>query len=106
MAAYTCSTCKKSVKLRVDLGSTAELHQNLRSGYGPSLVSTEEVRDMINYADRDRRLSAEVIRLRAQIIYIEVQQKLLKEHKIKLHSLLSPFRRIPNETLSRIFEYV
>ncbi|KIK54721.1 hypothetical protein GYMLUDRAFT_206192, partial [Collybiopsis luxurians FD-317 M1] len=107
MAVHTCSTCKRSVKPRVDFGSTAELHQNLRSGYGPSFVSTQEVRGMINLVDRDiEDCQAEVIRLRAQITYFEVQQELLKVHKMKLRSLLSPVRKIPNETLSRIVEYV
>ncbi|KIK54723.1 hypothetical protein GYMLUDRAFT_48435 [Collybiopsis luxurians FD-317 M1] len=62
---------------------------------------------MITSADKDiADYQAEVIRLRAQITYIEVQQELLEEHKMKLQSLLSPVRKIPNETLSRIFEYV
>ncbi|KAE9408432.1 hypothetical protein BT96DRAFT_698741 [Gymnopus androsaceus JB14] len=47
----------------------------------------------------------EVMRLQSEIIYIQEQQKRLRDYRMKVHSLSSPTREIPNEVLASIFDY-
>ncbi|KAF9060539.1 hypothetical protein BDP27DRAFT_1370454 [Rhodocollybia butyracea] len=81
-----------------DIGySPEELHaldKELRYEFGPFVITLErvkEVRTMLALADIEARSTSEV--------------ELVKTQRVKLLSLLSPMRKLPNETLLHIFQH-
>ncbi|KIK52728.1 hypothetical protein GYMLUDRAFT_233298 [Collybiopsis luxurians FD-317 M1] len=61
---------------------------------------------MLLLSDRDLEdYESEIARLQTQLVYVEAQRERLRDYRTKLRSLRSPIRRIPNEVLSRIFEF-
>ncbi|KAE9406621.1 hypothetical protein BT96DRAFT_223414 [Gymnopus androsaceus JB14] len=101
-----CSRCKNPVfKPRINV-NTAELYTKLRSEFGTAVYRPQDVQEMLLLSDRDlENYESEIIRLKSQIFYVEAQKKRLQDYKVKLRSLMSPIRQLPNETLGRIFEF-
>ncbi|KAE9406603.1 hypothetical protein BT96DRAFT_222752 [Gymnopus androsaceus JB14] len=100
-----CSRCKNPVFTPRINANTAELYTKLRSEYGTAF-EMQEVQEMLLLSDRDLEdYESEIIRLKSQILYVEAQKKRLIDYKQRLRSLLSPTRRLPNETLGRVFEF-
>ncbi|KAE9404097.1 hypothetical protein BT96DRAFT_438501 [Gymnopus androsaceus JB14] len=101
-----CSKCQNpAFKPRVNVNSS-ELYMKFRSESGPFALKTQEVDDIILLCDRDLEdYEAEVMRLQAQILFVQGQQTRLRNHKTKILSLNSPIRKLPNEVLALIFDY-
>lgn len=92
----------------------ADVRRRLRSEHGPAVQSQDEISNMLALVDKDLddckaeidRLQSELHRLHSHAVALENQRQRLERHKACLHSLRSPFRRLPNEILRRIFIYV
>ncbi|KAE9408955.1 hypothetical protein BT96DRAFT_787040, partial [Gymnopus androsaceus JB14] len=64
-----------------------------------------DIRELILLSEKDLDdYDTEIVHLQSQIVYVQEQKKLLNEYKTGLQSLLSPFRKLPNEILCIIFE--
>lgn len=86
--------------------NTAELYTKLRSEFGTGVYKPEDVQEMLLLSNRDlENYESEIIRLKSQILYVESQKKRLHDYRVKLRSLLSPVRQLPNETLGLIFGF-
>ncbi|KAE9399362.1 hypothetical protein BT96DRAFT_820689, partial [Gymnopus androsaceus JB14] len=84
----------------------AGLRARWRSEHGPAVHSEAETTAALADVDKDiEDCDAEVDRLQSQIIFIRNQRKRLEEYKTCLRFLRSPIRKIPNETLLRIFDF-
>ncbi|KAF9059858.1 hypothetical protein BDP27DRAFT_443246 [Rhodocollybia butyracea] len=100
------------LQIRVNLGSTelSELERELRSEFGPSVVSSEraeELKEILALANKDiEDHDSELARLHGEIKMVEAEKQRLESQRAKLHSLLSPMRKLPNETLLRILQCV
>ncbi|KIK57507.1 hypothetical protein GYMLUDRAFT_146489, partial [Collybiopsis luxurians FD-317 M1] len=65
-----------------------------------------EMTGVLAAVDKDiEDCDAEEDRLRSRIIYIRNQRRRLQEYKVLLRFLRSPVRRLPSETMLRIFDY-
>ncbi|KAE9408336.1 hypothetical protein BT96DRAFT_849478 [Gymnopus androsaceus JB14] len=98
-----CSRCRNPLKPRVDLSSAELMNATSSPKFEPFI---QEVEAMLFLAYQDGKdYEAELIRLRSHITHIETQQVRLENHRRQLQSLISPLRKLPNETLAHIFEY-
>ncbi|KAE9384624.1 hypothetical protein BT96DRAFT_791463, partial [Gymnopus androsaceus JB14] len=52
-----------------------------------------------------RDCESEIHRLRSRIIFLQNQHRRLEEYKASLRFLVSPIRKLPNETTLCIFDY-
>ncbi|KAF9060843.1 hypothetical protein BDP27DRAFT_1429606 [Rhodocollybia butyracea] len=97
--------------LRVNLSSEelSSLYNDLRFEFGPYVVTPERasgLRPILALADKDiKEHELEVARITKHLRIIQKETKRLKTQRAALLSLLSPMRRLPNETLLRIFEH-
>ncbi|KAF9075343.1 hypothetical protein BDP27DRAFT_1315912 [Rhodocollybia butyracea] len=100
-----CSVCgRKIIEPRVNLSPTelAELKTILRLEFGPFVVNpvrAEELKRTLALADKD------IEDIESNVVCLRDQQR-LEHQRATLRSILSGMRRLPNETLLRIFEYV
>ncbi|KAF9073305.1 hypothetical protein BDP27DRAFT_1289483 [Rhodocollybia butyracea] len=90
---------KEVIKPLAKFGSRelAELRTELRSEYGPFVVNparAQALKEILAFADKESEEACLHDRLR------------LEKRVEILRSILSPMRRLPNESLLRIFEYV
>ncbi|KIK52714.1 hypothetical protein GYMLUDRAFT_207835, partial [Collybiopsis luxurians FD-317 M1] len=99
-----CPRCKNpAFKPRCNV-NTAELLSKLRSDFGPTSSPRAEIEETLLLLDKDMAdYESEIVHLQSQILYVEAQMKRLFKYKAKYQLLLSPIRRLPNETLERIF---
>ncbi|KIK52720.1 hypothetical protein GYMLUDRAFT_105328, partial [Collybiopsis luxurians FD-317 M1] len=66
----------------------------------------DEVEEMILSLNRDMAdYESEIAHLQSQILFVEAQKKRLLDYKRSLQFLLSPIRRLPNETLGGVFTF-
>ncbi|KAE9404457.1 hypothetical protein BT96DRAFT_813556, partial [Gymnopus androsaceus JB14] len=83
-----------------------EIRRRLRSEYGSGVQSEAEISGVLADVDKDLEdCDAEFRRLQSRIIALQNRRKRLEEYKISLRFLRSPIRRLPNETILRIFDY-
>ncbi|KIK52721.1 hypothetical protein GYMLUDRAFT_250977 [Collybiopsis luxurians FD-317 M1] len=74
--------------------------------FGPASSPRDEVEEMILLLNRDLADSeSEIAHLQSRILFAEVQKKRLLDYKKSLQFLLSPIRRLLNETLGRVFTF-
>ncbi|KAF9063253.1 hypothetical protein BDP27DRAFT_1271092, partial [Rhodocollybia butyracea] len=67
----------------------------------------DELKKALALADKDiEDHDSEVDRLQTQIVFVQGEKKRLETQRAKLRSLLSPVRKLPNETLLHILQYV
>ncbi|KAF9060844.1 hypothetical protein BDP27DRAFT_1429607 [Rhodocollybia butyracea] len=102
-----CAGCAKP--LRIDLSSKklSSLDNELRFEFGPFVITPEqakEVRTMLALADKD--IEDHAFCLHKETMVVQAEMKRLETQRAKLCALLSPTRKLPNETLLRIFEHV
>ncbi|KAE9386341.1 hypothetical protein BT96DRAFT_1026274 [Gymnopus androsaceus JB14] len=93
---------EQTFRLRSNLDFVALL-ERLRCEHGPAVTDVTGI-----LADVDKDLEdceAEVGRLQSRIIALHNQHRLLEQYRTYLRSFRSPIRRLPNETVLRIFEY-
>ncbi|KAF9061633.1 hypothetical protein BDP27DRAFT_1485852 [Rhodocollybia butyracea] len=98
--APTCPTQLDMTNLSVSISPSSEelsaLENNLRFEFGPSVVTPEQAKElmaMLALVDKD------IEHHNAELTHLETQ-------RTKLLSLLSPMRKLPNETLLHIFQDV
>ncbi|KAF9066387.1 hypothetical protein BDP27DRAFT_1544413 [Rhodocollybia butyracea] len=107
-----CTGHANSLHIRVDLSSTelSELERRLRSEFGPFVVDSkraEGLKEMLAMADKDiEDCDSEVARLYDRISTVQAEKQRLEKQRTKLWALLSPIRRLPNELLLLIFQFV
>ncbi|KAE9404429.1 hypothetical protein BT96DRAFT_877595 [Gymnopus androsaceus JB14] len=83
-----------------------EIRRRLRSEYGSEVQSEAEISGVLADVDKDLvDCDAEFRRLQSGIIALQNPRKRLEEYKVSLRFLRSPIRRLPNETILRIFDY-
>ncbi|KAF9069396.1 hypothetical protein BDP27DRAFT_1421034 [Rhodocollybia butyracea] len=100
-----CFRCRHTTTPRTNI-DTAGLSQRFRLECGPGAVDTSQVTEMLKDVDKDLEdYESEILLLQSRILYIETQQTRLKKHAVDLRFLNSPMRKVPNETLLRIFDY-
>ncbi|KAF9058750.1 hypothetical protein BDP27DRAFT_1432348 [Rhodocollybia butyracea] len=106
-----CAT-RKSSNIRINLSAAelAQLENQLRSEFGPFVVSperAEELKEILALADKDIDMyDSEIAHHQEQIMIAQAKKQPLITQHAKLRSLLSPMRRLSNEVLLHIFEYV
>ncbi|KAE9406141.1 hypothetical protein BT96DRAFT_876021 [Gymnopus androsaceus JB14] len=102
-----CSRCQKSTfTQRVDLNST-DMHLKNLSEADPFALDTQTVNEMILLCDMDQEdYQAEIAHLQSRIRFIQEQQTRLRVCKARLRSLTCPVRKLPNEILTSIFDYI
>lgn len=82
------------------------LRARLRCEHGPALQS-EDIAGSLSDADKDLEdCDTEVDRLQSRLIVLQNQRRLLEEYRAQLDFLRSPIRRLPNETIAWIFDFV
>ncbi|KIK53321.1 hypothetical protein GYMLUDRAFT_49340 [Collybiopsis luxurians FD-317 M1] len=101
-----CWRCKNPIPpARVNINAS-ELHTKLRSQYGPSMLTAQEVDEIVKSCERDLEdYETEVVQLQSQILLLQQKRQHIKTYMTNARSLLSPVRRVPNEILGVIFEY-
>lgn len=94
-----CSACGTSFTPRIDLESDA-IRERLLSDYDPG--AREEIQVTVSLIEEDYRNCA------IEIERLQLRQQQLKLCGLKLRSHLSPFpiRKLPNEVLMYVFDYV
>ncbi|KAF9065655.1 hypothetical protein BDP27DRAFT_1450122 [Rhodocollybia butyracea] len=106
--------CPNPLWVRVNLSSEelSTLYDELRFEFGPSVVTLERangLRTMLALADKDiedHALEVACLTDSEQRMIVQTEQKRLETQRAVLLSLLSPMRKLPNETLLRIFKHV
>lgn len=95
----TCGFTNFTPRLNVD---TVSMNDRLRSDYGVAGVI-----EQLFLLDKDYQdYSSEIARLQLQIRLLSSRQRQLKEYELKLRSLTSPIRKLPNEVLVSIFDHL
>ncbi|KAE9404490.1 hypothetical protein BT96DRAFT_916836 [Gymnopus androsaceus JB14] len=100
-----CCEPQSSFQLRTKV-NFAEIRQRLRSEYGSAVQSEAEISG--TFADVDQDIDdcgAEVRRLQSRIVFLQNQRQRLMVYKNCLCFLRSPIRKLPNETVLRIFDF-
>ncbi|KAE9402711.1 hypothetical protein BT96DRAFT_816091, partial [Gymnopus androsaceus JB14] len=83
-----------------------EIRRRLRSEYGSGVQSEDEISGALADVDKDLEdCDTEFRFLQSRVIALQNQRKRLEEYKVSLRFLRSPIRRLPNETILRIFDY-
>ncbi|KAE9399358.1 hypothetical protein BT96DRAFT_690896 [Gymnopus androsaceus JB14] len=90
-----------------------EVHRRLRTEHGPAAHPESEILGALAEVDKDidevnkevEDCEFEIHRLQSRIIFLRNHHRCLEEHKACLRFLRSPIRKIPNETLLRIFGF-
>ncbi|KAF9066349.1 hypothetical protein BDP27DRAFT_1179924, partial [Rhodocollybia butyracea] len=71
----------------------------------PASFKAQDLEHVLALCDSDYDdYELEVAHLQSRILYTRQQQQMLKDHKVRLRSLNSPVRKIPNEILANIFD--
>ncbi|KAF9059701.1 hypothetical protein BDP27DRAFT_1340957 [Rhodocollybia butyracea] len=96
-----CSSCGRNTfipRVAVDL---PRLHDRLRNEAGPASVQPDEVTSVLENIQRDLEdYESEIYRLER----LRQEKERLEQYATRLRSLLSPFRKVPDEILRRIFD--
>lgn len=99
-----CSTCTQNFTPRVDV-DIASIRGRLRSESGPASVQPDEIRVILRDAQRDLEdYERELHRLESRRIFVVTQHERLREFMSQAQFLLSPIRKVPDETLRFIFD--
>ncbi|KAF9056909.1 hypothetical protein BDP27DRAFT_627295 [Rhodocollybia butyracea] len=106
-----CARCGNPLQLRVNLSAEelSALDNDLRFESGQFVVTperAEKVRTIVDLVDKDLEdYDSELARLREHIMAVQAEKRRLEIHRAKLCALSSPMRKLPNETLLRIFQH-
>ncbi|KAF9069971.1 hypothetical protein BDP27DRAFT_1420410 [Rhodocollybia butyracea] len=96
-----CSSCGGKTFVPRVVVDFLGLHNKLRTLSGPAFVQPDEVASVLQNIQRDLEdYEAEIYRLEC----LRREKERLEQYATQLRSLLSPFRKVPDEVLQRIFD--
>ncbi|KAF9070472.1 hypothetical protein BDP27DRAFT_1419938 [Rhodocollybia butyracea] len=96
-----CSSCGSNTFVPRVVVDFPGLHDKLRTLSGPAFVQPDEVASVLQNIQRDLEdYKAEIYRLEC----LRPEKERLEQYAIQLRSLLSPFRKVPDEILQCIFD--